>query len=280
MTETMDHTSINPALHTPASGAAGGFFDLSGKRCVVTGAAAGIGRDIAARFAAAGAEVWLADIDREAVDRLSAQLNESDGQTHGSQLDVGDASACQRFGEQLACHWPGGAEVLVNNAGIGFKGTLLETGLSDYQSLHRVNVEGVFNLTRVLLPPMIERRAGCVINTASIGGVLGLSDRVAYCTTKFAVVGLTKSMALDHAKDNVRVNCICPGRVHTPFVDRIIQGYDDPDAAYRQMAGTQPLGRMARPEEIAAAAHYLASDDASFITGTAFTIDGGFSAGK
>lgn len=272
--------SIGTTTQTRPARAAGTFFGLTGKRCVVTGAGAGIGRAIAGRFAAAGAQVWLTDIDGEAIDRLRGELDEMGGQARSAQLDVGDASACRSFSEQLAAAWPGGADVLVNNAGIGLKGTLPETELSDFQSLQRVNVEGVFNLTKALLPPMIQRRSGSVINTASIGGVLGLSDRVAYCTTKFAVVGLTKSMALDHAKDNVRVNCICPGRVHTPFVDRIIQGYDDPDAAYAQMAGTQPLGRMARPEEIAAAAHYLASDDASFITGTAFTIDGGFSAGK
>jgi len=119
-----------------------------------------------------------------------------------------------------------------------------------------------------------------IINLASIGGIVGIRDRLAYCTTKFAVVGLTKSMALDHAKDGIRVNCICPGRVETPFVAARLKEYPDPKKAYEEMAATQALGRMGKPEEIAAAALYLASDEAAFITGTAFLIDGGWSAGK
>jgi NAD(P)-dependent dehydrogenase (short-subunit alcohol dehydrogenase family) len=127
---------------------------------------------------------------------------------------------------------------------------------------------------------MLARQRGNIINMASIGGVLGVYDRVAYCTSKFAVVGMTKSMALDHARQGVRINCICPGRVHTPFVDKNLKNYPDPEKAFRDMSNTQPMGRMGTPEEIAAAAHYLASDESSFVTGTGFVIDGGFSAGK
>ena len=127
---------------------------------------------------------------------------------------------------------------------------------------------------------MLERRHGVILNLASIGGVVGIRDRLAYCTTKFAVVGLTKSMALDHALQGVRVNCICPGRVETPFVSARLKEYPDPKKAYQEMAATQALGRMGRPEEIAAAALYLASDEGSFITGSDFIIDGGWSAGK
>ena len=138
----------------------------------------------------------------------------------------------------------------------------------------------MFNVTKAFLPAMIARRAGVVINMASIGGIVGLRDRLAYCTTKFAVVGLTKSLALDHALDGVRVNCICPGRVETPFVRARLREYPDPERAYRDLAASQALNRMGRPEEIAAAAAYLASDDAAFITGSALIIDGGLSAGK
>ncbi len=127
---------------------------------------------------------------------------------------------------------------------------------------------------------MISRRAGVVVNIASIGGIVGIRDRLAYCTTKFAVVGLTKSLALDHALDGIRVNCICPGRVETPFVKARLREYPDPEKAYREMASSQAVGRMGRPEEIAAAAVYLASDDAAFVTGSALIIDGGLSAGK
>ncbi|HMJ65411.1 MAG TPA: SDR family oxidoreductase, partial [Candidatus Binatia bacterium] len=112
------------------------------------------------------------------------------------------------------------------------------------------------------------------------GGIVGVRDRLAYCTTKFAVVGLTKSMALDHAMEGIRVNCICPGRVETPFVSARLKEYSDPEKAYKEMASTQAIGRMAKPEEIAAAALYLASDDSAFVTGTALLIDGGWSAGK
>ena len=146
--------------------------------------------------------------------------------------------------------------------------------------LYSVNVRGIFNLTKAFLPGMLQRKSGNIINLASIGGIVGIRDRLAYCTTKFAVVGMTKSMALDHAAEGIRVNCICPGRVETPFVSARLKEYPDPQKAYQEMSSTQALGRMARPEEIASAALYLASDESAFITGTPFLIDGGWSAGK
>jgi NAD(P)-dependent dehydrogenase (short-subunit alcohol dehydrogenase family) len=127
---------------------------------------------------------------------------------------------------------------------------------------------------------MIDRQYGNIINLASIGGVVAVRDRLAYCTTKFAVVGFTKCLALDHAMQGIRANCICPGRVETPFVSARLKEYPDPEKAYREMASTQAIGRMARPEEIAAAALYLACDESSFVTGMEFIIDGGWSAGK
>jgi NAD(P)-dependent dehydrogenase (short-subunit alcohol dehydrogenase family) len=127
---------------------------------------------------------------------------------------------------------------------------------------------------------MVSRKYGVIVNLASIGGVVGVRDRLAYCASKFAVAGITKAMALDHALDGVRVNCICPGRVETPFVTGWLKKYPDPEKAYREAAATQAVGRMGKPEEIAAAALYLASDEAGFVTGTEFIIDGGFSAGK
>jgi NAD(P)-dependent dehydrogenase (short-subunit alcohol dehydrogenase family) len=157
---------------------------------------------------------------------------------------------------------------------------MLQTTGADLDRLYAVNVRGVFNVTKVFLPDMLKRKSGNIINLASIGGVVGVRDRVAYCTTKFAVAGLTKSMALDHAKDGIRVNCICPGRVETPFVAARLAEYPDPDKARQEMSVTQALGRMGKPEEIAAAALYLASDESAFVTGTEFIIDGGFSAGK
>jgi NAD(P)-dependent dehydrogenase (short-subunit alcohol dehydrogenase family) len=168
----------------------------------------------------------------------------------------------------------------VNNAGVGHVGTLMQTSGADLDRLMAVNVRGAFNVTRAFLPSMLARRAGTIINMASIGGVVGIRDRLAYCTSKFAVVGLTKSMALDHAMDGIRINCICPGRVETPWVAQRLAEYPDPEKARREMTATQAVGRMGRPEEVAAAAVYLASDESSFVTGAAFMIDGGWSAGK
>ena len=165
-------------------------------------------------------------------------------------------------------------------AGIGHVGTMLQTTGADLDRLYSVNVRGLFNVTRAFLPAMIERKRGVIVNLASIGGIVAVRDRLAYCTTKFAVVGFTKSLALDHALDGIRCNCICPGRVETPFVSARLKEYPDPEKAYREMASTQAIGRMGRPEEIAAAALYLASDEAAFVTGSALLIDGGWSAGK
>ena len=172
----------------------------------------------------------------------------------------------------------GRLDILVNNAGVGHVGTALTTAGADLDRLYAVNVRGTLNVTKAFLPAMVARRAGVIINMASVAGVVGLRDRLAYSVTKFAVVGLTKSMALDHALDGIRVNCICPGRVETPWVAQRISEYPDPEQAYRDMAATQAIGRMGRPEEIAAAALYLASDEAAFITGAALNIDGGWSA--
>jgi NAD(P)-dependent dehydrogenase (short-subunit alcohol dehydrogenase family) len=138
----------------------------------------------------------------------------------------------------------------------------------------------MFSLTKAFLPSMIEQKRGTIINLASIGGVIGIRDRLAYCTTKFAVVGFTKCVALDHARHGIRANAICPGRVETPFVKARLKEYPDPQKAYAEMAATQALGRMGAPEEVAAAALYLASDEAAFVTGTALEIDGGWAAGK
>jgi len=174
----------------------------------------------------------------------------------------------------------GRLDILVNCAGVGHVGTILQTSGADLDRVYACNVRGVFNVSRVFVPPMLQRRSGSIINIASVGGVVGIRDRVAYCTSKFAVVGLTKSMALDHALDGIRINCICPGRVETPFVAKRLAEYPNPEAARREMTASQAVGRMGRPDEIAAAALYLASDESTFVTGSALMIDGGWSAGK
>ena len=250
------------------------MFSLSGKVALVTGAGSGIGAAIAEVFAKAGARVFVADIQAEAGQTTASRLNQK-----FLQLDVSDEASAQSAADRVhSAH--GKLDILVNNAGIGHVGTILQTTAADLDRLYRVNVRGVFNVTKAFLPKMLERKSGNIINLASIGGVVGIRDRLAYCTTKFAVVGLTKSMALDHALDGIRVNCICPGRVETPFVTARLKEYPDPEKAYREMSATQAIGRMAKPVEIAHAALYLASDESSIITGTEFIIDGGWSAGK
>ena len=255
------------------------MFGLENKIALVTGAGSGIGRAIAETFAKAGAFVYVADRDsdggQEAVKRVSA----AGGKASFLALDVTKENECEAArGTVHAAH--GRLDVLVNNAGIGHVGTILQTTGADLDRMYSVNVRGMFNVTRAFISDMVKRKSGNVINLASIGGVVGVRDRLAYCTTKFAVVGFTKSMALDHALDGIRVNCICPGRVETPFVSARLKEYPDPEKAYQEMASTQAIGRMAKPEEIAAAALYLASDDSAFVTGTDFIIDGGWSAGK
>jgi 2-keto-3-deoxy-L-fuconate dehydrogenase len=255
------------------------MFSLRDKIALVTGAGSGIGAAIAQVFAKAGAYVVVADIQESASRGTVEQIASAGGRAEALALNVADEAAVgQSAATHLAQH--GRLDILINNAGIGHVGTILQTQGADLDRLYGVNVRGVFNLSRAFLPSMLERRSGNIINLASIGGVVGIRDRLAYCTTKFAVVGLTKSMALDHAADGVRVNCICPGRVETPFVAARLREYPDPEKAYREMSSTQALGRMARPEEIAHSALYLASDESAFITGTAFLIDGGWSAGK
>jgi len=251
------------------------MFSLEGKVALVTGAGSGIGAAIAEVFAQAGAHVWVADINEGAGDEVAARISRAKGQATPIALNVADEASAAAAAGQISR-----LDILVNNAGIGHVGTMTQTTAADLDRLYAVNVRGVFNVTKAFLPGMLERKSGNIINLASIGGIVGIRDRLAYCTTKFAVVGLTKSMALDHALDGIRVNCICPGRVETPFVTARLREYPDPERAYREMAATQALGRMGTPREIAHAALYLASEESSFITGTAFAIDGGWSAGK
>jgi NAD(P)-dependent dehydrogenase (short-subunit alcohol dehydrogenase family) len=251
---------------------------LTDRIALVTGAGSGIGAAIAGRYAEAGAVVYVTDRDEAVAHATADAITEAGGAAHAQPLDVTSEEDCAEAAAVVHdAH--GRLDVLVNNAGVGHVGTLLETTGEDLDRMYAVNVRGVFNVTKAFLPGMLERRYGVVVNIASIGGIVGIKDRLAYCATKFAVVGMTKCLALDHAKEGVRAVAICPGRVETPFVQARLAEYPDPEAAYREMTASQPVGRMARPEEIAAAALYLASDEAAFVTGTPFYIDGGWTAG-
>jgi 2-keto-3-deoxy-L-fuconate dehydrogenase len=252
------------------------MFDLTGKTVLVTGAASGIGEAIAVTLSQAGAFVYVADLDEVNGKRVVDSITGERGEAAFCKLNVAEKANCESVAQGIL-EKHGKLDILVNNAGIGHVGTLLETTEEDLDRLFAVNVRGMFSLTKAFLPSMIEHEKGVIINTASIGGVVAIKDRLAYTTTKFAVVGFTKCVALDHALQGIRANAICPGRVETPFVKARIAEYPDPQKAYDEMAASQAIGRMAKPEEIAASVLYLASDEAAFVTGTAFEIDGGFS---
>jgi 2-keto-3-deoxy-L-fuconate dehydrogenase len=250
-------------------------FNLASKTALVTGAGSGIGQAIAQTLARAGARTIVVDRDAPAGEATVASIRSAGGNAEFAALDVASEADAIALAARL-----GAIDILVNNAGIGHVGNLLGTAAADLDRLHAVNVRGPFNLCKAFVPAMLTRGSGSVVNIASIGGVVAVRDRLAYTITKHAVVGLTKALALDHSHTGVRFNAICPGRVETPFVKARIAEYPDPAKAYRDMSATQLTGRMARPEEIAAAALYLASDEAAMVTGSCLMIDGGWSAGK
>ena len=256
------------------------MFKLDGKVAVVTGAGSGIGAAIAVAMAAHGARVYVAERDEGTGPKVVERIRTAGGAAEFVHLDVSDDAGCRACAGRVLGENGGRVDILVNNAGIGSVGTVLTTKEEDLDRLWRVNVKGVMFMTQAFLPAMVERRWGSIVNIASIGGVVGVRDRFAYCTTKFAVVGMTKCVAIDHAESRVRCNAICPGRVETPWVAQRISEYPDPKKAYEEMASTQALRRMGTPEEVAAAAVYLASDEAAFVTGSALILDGGWTAGK
>jgi 2-keto-3-deoxy-L-fuconate dehydrogenase len=251
------------------------MFTLTQKTALVTGGGSGIGRAIARLFARQDASVWIVDRDALAGRGEVDAIRELGGKADFAELDIGDPTAVSALAQRLPP-----LDILVNNAGIGHVGGLLETAAADLDRLHAVNVRGTFNLCKAFVPAMLTRGSGSVINLASIAGVLAVRDRLAYTVTKHAIVGLTKALALDHSHTGVRFNAICPGRVETPFVRSRLAEYPDPEKAYREMASTQLNGRMAQPDEIAAAALYLAADVSAMVTGSNLLIDGGWSAGK
>lgn len=255
------------------------MFKLTNKIALVTGAGTGIGAAIVETYANAEARVFVTDVNEAEGRGVVDKINAAGGRAEFLLLDVRREQDCERVARHVLSNH-GRLDVLVNNAGIGAVGTMLQATGHDLDRLYAVNVRGMFNVTKVFLPGMIERKYGVIINLASIAGVMGLRDRLAYCASKFAVVGMTKSMAVDHSHQGIRANCICPGRVDTAWVKARLAEYPDPEKAYQEMCATQLTGRMLKPEEVAGAALYLASDEAASVTGSAFMIDGGWGAGK
>lgn len=239
---------------------------LQGKSILVTAAARGIGKSIAERFAAEGAVVMATDLDGDELSKLAPL----DGITTRI-LNVTDAHAVNDLAQTL-----GKIDVLCNVAGFVHHGSILDVEEEDWDFSFDLNVKSMYRTIRAFLPPMIEAGAGSIINMASVASSLrGLPYRFVYGASKAAVIGLTKSVAADYIANGVRCNCICPGTVESPSLEARIAAFDDPELARRNFIARQPMGRLGLPEEIAAIAVYLASDESAYATGTAFVIDGG-----
>jgi NAD(P)-dependent dehydrogenase (short-subunit alcohol dehydrogenase family) len=252
------------------------MFRLDGKSAAVTGAGSGIGRAIAATFAAQGARVFALDLDPAAAQQTAAAIAAGGGAATAIECDVtAAASVAEAFAriDREAAR----LDILVNNAGIGHVGTVETTSEADLDRLYAVNVKGIFLCTQQAVPRMRARGGGAILNLASIASLIGVVDRFAYSMTKGAVLTMTRSIAVDFIKDRIRCNCVCPSRVHTPFVDGYLRAnYPGREREmFQQLSEYQPIGRMGTPEEVAALALYLCSDEASFITGQAYPIDGG-----
>lgn len=256
------------------------MFSLQNKVAIVTGAASGIGSAIAESFARAGALVYVADCNEAGGAAMVCRIEGQGGQAKLAVADIASETECQTLAQRVLAENGNRCDVLVNNAGIGHVGSILTTAPADLERLWQVNVKGAYFLSRAILPAMIERRAGSIINLASVAGVMGMEARFAYTVTKHAVVGMTRAMAMDHGQAGVRINCICPGRTQTPFVEARLKEYPDPEEYLKQMVAPHALKRLALPSEIAAAAVFLASDEAAFVTGSAMVVDGGYMAGK
>jgi NAD(P)-dependent dehydrogenase (short-subunit alcohol dehydrogenase family) len=246
---------------------------FDGAVAVVTGGASGIGEAVCERLAAEGAEVWVADLDPVAAERTASALPAA----RPVGVDVADPATVDAMVDAVICG-SGRIDVLVNNAGVVLDASLWETSLDDWGHVLAVNLSGVFYGCRAALPHMIAARRGAIVNTASDAGLVGWPRQAAYCASKGGVVQLTRAAALDAAPYGVRVNCVCPAFTDTPLVDAWVLAQPDPAVAREAIAREQPLGRVGRPEEVAAAIAYLASDEAAFITGAALPVDGGVTA--
>ncbi|HUJ41357.1 MAG TPA: glucose 1-dehydrogenase [Candidatus Acidoferrales bacterium] len=246
---------------------------LAGKIAVVTGAASGIGRAIALRFTVEGAAVVLADVNEAAGTAAAAEAAREHGRARYAHTDVTRAEDCEAA-VRAAQEWYGGLDVLVNCAGIIRRATVTELSEADWDLVMEVNAKSVFLMSRAAMPALAGARGG-IVNIASGWGLAAGPRAAAYCASKAAVVLLTKAMAIDHGPQGVRVNCICPGDTDTPMLRSEARQIGQPDAEFLAEAARRPLGRIGRPEEIADAAVFLASDAAQFITGTALVVDGG-----
>jgi meso-butanediol dehydrogenase / (S,S)-butanediol dehydrogenase / diacetyl reductase len=249
---------------------------LLNKVTLITGAGAGIGRASALRFAAEGAVVIAVDRDTAAAEETAQMVRAAGGRAEAEVADVADPrSVALLFGTVMARHPR--LDVLFNNAGIVLGGTVEDTSLEEWEQTLRVNLTSMMLCCQQAVPVMKRQGGGVILNTASVAGLVGVKNRLAYSASKAGVVGLTKSIAMDFIADGIRCNCLCPGTVDSPSWRRRVAQSADPDVALRDMIARQPMGRVGTPDEIAALAAYLVSDEAAYTTGTTVFIDGGLS---
>jgi 2-keto-3-deoxy-L-fuconate dehydrogenase len=248
-------------------------FELNDKKAVVTGGGSGIGRAIATLFAERGAIVHVVDLNEAASAGVVEEIRALGGQAIGHACDVSRQADVKALMERI-----GPIDVLVNNAGIAHIGKADDTSEEDFDRVMSVNVKGVYNCLHAAIPQLRANGGGVIVNMASVAAWVGIKERFAYSTAKGAVMAMTLSVAKDYLQDGIRCNSISPGRVHTPFVDGFLaRNYPGREAEmFAQLSKTQPIGRMATPAEVAALALYLCSNEAAFITGTDYPIDGGF----
>jgi NAD(P)-dependent dehydrogenase (short-subunit alcohol dehydrogenase family) len=252
-------------------------FRLDGRHALVTGAASGIGEATAKELVRAGAFVWIADINLPAAEALAHQI----GSAHAISLDVTNPESIATAVAQVAR-----LDILVNNAGVGHVGSIEATEPEDFDRLINVNVRSVYLVTRALLPLLLAAGAaeprshvGTIVNIGSVAGQVGIKQRFAYCTSKGAVLAMTRQLAVEYPK-TLRVNAICPGTVETPFVEGYLEKFhkDNKEEVRAELRARQPIGRLGQPHEVASMVRYLASDEAAFISGALFAIDGGWTA--
>ena len=251
--------------------------DLTGQIAFITGAGSGIGQSMAVSFAKAGAKVAVVELNEAAGEETLAQIKADGGTAQVFKCNIADEEEVKGAVEAVKGTW-GQIDILVNNAGIAHVGTILDTTPEDLDRIYQVNVKGAYLCMRYILADMKERKSGVVLNLASVASKVGIPDRFAYSMSKGAILTMTLSIARDFIDDGIRCNCICPARVHTPFVDGFIKkNYPGQEAEmFDKLSKSQPIGRMGKPEEMAALALFLCSPEASFITGAAYDIDGGF----
>ncbi|RLM32158.1 SDR family oxidoreductase [Brenneria salicis] len=252
-------------------------MQLTDKIAVVTGAGSGIGRATAIRFAREGATVIVADKISDRAYQVVGEIAAAGGMARPFSLDVAQAAEVEALMAFTVATF-GRIDILVNNAGYGFAATVLETSEQEWDDLMAVNVKGVFLCCKYALPCMIAQGHGAIVNTASAVSVVGIESRAAYVASKGAVAALTRALALDHTRQNIRVNCLGVGTVDSPYYQEIMAKSDDPEALMDGLRNRQLVGRLGTADEIAAAMVFLASDAASFCTGSTLFVDGGWTA--